>query len=129
MPAFEGFDVAFASTFPEYALDVKNQRFYHFNDFNRFKKRTFFTLLYQLSSILLRERPDVVITTGSAPALIALTLAKVFLRSKTIWIDSIANCETLSASGNTARHVADIWLTQWEHLSKAEGPAYWGAVL
>jgi hypothetical protein len=28
-----------------------------------------------------------------------------------------------------AKYVADIWLTQWEHLSSKKGPAWWGAVL
>ncbi len=86
-------------------------------------------LIAQLVRILVRERPDVVITTGSAPCLFALGIAKTFLRAKTIWIDSIANAERLSSSGAQARRVADVWLTQWEHLARPGGPNYWGAVL
>jgi UDP-N-acetylglucosamine:LPS N-acetylglucosamine transferase len=82
---------------------------------------------------LLKERPDVVITTGSAPALISVILAKYLFRAHTIWIDSIANAERLSTSGKTAGRFADIWLTQWPQLAKSEGterhPQYWGAVL
>jgi hypothetical protein len=77
----------------------------------------------------MRERPSVVITTGSAPSLVALGMARTFLRARTIWIDSIANVERLSSSGAQARRVADVWLTQWEHLARPEGPEYWGAVL
>ena len=83
--------------------------------------------------ILLKERPKVVVTTGSAPALIALILAKYLFRANTIWIDSIANAERLSTSGKTAGQFADIWLTQWPQLASAKGterhPEYWGAVL
>ena len=50
-------------------------------------------------------------------------------RAKTIWIDSIANCERLSSSGRRARRVAHQWLTQWPDLARPEGPHYWGAVL
>jgi UDP-N-acetylglucosamine:LPS N-acetylglucosamine transferase len=76
-----------------------------------------------------RERPDVVITTGSAPCLFALGLARKLFGARTIWIDSVANAEKLSSSGAQARRVADVWLTQWEHLAKPDGPQYWGSVL
>ena len=50
-------------------------------------------------------------------------------RSRTIWIDSIANVEKLSSSGAAARLVADVWLTQWPDLARKDGPECWGAVL
>lgn len=86
-------------------------------------------LVPQLTRIVLKERPDVVITTGSFPALFALAIAKFLVRAKTIWIDSIANVEKLSSSGSLARHVADVCLTQWPALKADHKPAYWGAVL
>ncbi|HVH03936.1 MAG TPA: hypothetical protein VM891_13525 [Amaricoccus sp.] len=70
-----------------------------------------------------------VVTTGAAPGLVALALAKRLCGSRTVWIDSIANVEELSTSGTHARRVADVWLTQWEHLARPEGPHFWGAVL
>ena len=69
------------------------------------------------------------VSTGAAPGLVALALAKLMLGSRTIWIDSIANSERLSLSGRLARPVADAWLTQWAHLARPGGPDYWGAVL
>jgi UDP-N-acetylglucosamine:LPS N-acetylglucosamine transferase len=73
-------------------------------------------------------KPDVVISTGAAPGLIAVAYGK--LRgARTIWVDSIANAQRLSLSGRLARHVADMWLTQWEHLASPAGPKYAGAVL
>lgn len=129
VPAFEGMDVAFASVYPDYARDVEGHRFYSFPDFSRFNKLGIFPLTWRLLRILLKERPEVVITTGSAPAMLCLGMAKLLFRSKTIWIDSIANCERLSTSGSLAKHVADIWLTQWDHLAVERGPKFWGAVL
>jgi hypothetical protein len=61
--------------------------------------------------------------------MITLALAKCLLRSKTMWIDSIANCEQMSLSGLRARRFCDVWLTQWPHLQKTGGPDFWGAVL
>jgi hypothetical protein len=41
----------------------------------------------------------------------------------------MANIEDLSMSGARAGRYADLWLTQWPHLAKAEGPYYGGSVL
>ena len=78
--------------------------------------------------ILRTEKPDIIISTGAAPGLIALFLGKLTGR-KTIWIDSVANSEKLSLSGRLAGYFVDLWLTQWEHLSSDRGPRYWGSVL
>lgn len=130
MPAFEGLDRFYVSVDPGSAADVPAQRYYTMKDVSRFNPVGLFVLLLQLLRIILRERPQVVITTGSAPALVALTLAKYLLRARTIWIDSIANVGQLSSSGRMAGRVADVWLTQWPHLAREpDGPRYWGAVL
>jgi UDP-N-acetylglucosamine:LPS N-acetylglucosamine transferase len=67
--------------------------------------------------IVLKERPDVVITTGSLPLAIVCLLAKLF-GARIVWIDSIANIDGLSMSGQFARHFADLLLTQWPELAK-----------
>lgn len=128
-PAFSDCDTAFVSVHKSYSAQVAGHRFYTVRDFSRMDRLGVFSLIPQLLFIILKERPAVVITTGSAPALIALILAKCLVGAKTIWIDSIANVEKLSSSGSLARHVADVWLTQWPALSRASGPAFWGAVL
>jgi hypothetical protein len=128
-PAFEKLDVAFVSVNAAYAEQVPNHRFYTVRDVTRWDRFGLIILAGQLLRILMIERPSVVITTGSAPGLFALTIAKFVLRARTMWIDSIANCEQLSSSGMRARRVADVWLTQWPFLQQPDGPAYWGAVL
>src|SRR4051794_23145824 len=83
----------------------------------------------QLAALMLRFRPDAVITTGAAPGYIALRLAR--LRGcRTVWLDSVANAEEISMSARLARPYADLWLTQWEELGRATpGLEYWGQVL
>ncbi|MCI5150914.1 MAG: UDP-N-acetylglucosamine--LPS N-acetylglucosamine transferase, partial [Candidatus Electrothrix sp. MAN1_4] len=49
--------------------------------------------------------------------------------ARTIWIDSIANSDKLSMSGQKVGKYADLWLTQWEHLARPEGPHYHGTVI
>lgn len=128
-PAFEGCEVAYVSVLADYADDVPGHRFYAVTNMTRFNLGALLVLAPQLLKILLKERPDVVITTGSAPGLICLAMTKLFTRARTMWIDSIANCERMSTSGRQARRFADQWLTQWPELADSEGASYWGAVL
>ena len=68
-------------------------------------------------SIVRKEKPDGVITTGAAPGLIVLFAA--FLMGKqTIWVDSIANVNHLSLCGRVAKKFATKCYTQWEELGK-----------
>ncbi|MEP4153274.1 MAG: glucuronosyltransferase, partial [Lentilitoribacter sp.] len=88
---------------------------------------------FQIFIILVKERPNIVISTGAAPGFFALKLAKI-MGAKTIWVDSIANAETLSLSGEKIAGSADIWLTQWEHIAKSyengkRSPGYKGSVI
>ena len=129
LPAFDGLEVVFVSVHSAYAEQVSGNRFYAVRDVTRWDRIGLAILVAQLTLILLRERPQVVVTTGSAPGMITLALAKCLLRSKTMWIDSIANCEQISLSGMRAKRFCDVWLTQWPHLQRTDGPECWGAVL
>ncbi len=73
-------------------------------------------------------KPDVVVTTGAGPGLLALIFGKLS-GAHAIWIDSVANSERLSLSGRLALWIADLHLTQWEHLASPRGPKYLGSVL
>ena len=126
--AFSGLEVFYVSTDVAADADLA-ARYYTIRNVTRRSRLGFAVVVWQVLRILLRERPDVVVTTGAAPGFVALAAAKIFLRSKTIWIDSIASSETLTLSARLARPVADVRLVQWAHLARPEGPEYWGAVL
>jgi UDP-N-acetylglucosamine:LPS N-acetylglucosamine transferase len=126
--AFDGQDVAFVGVKNMYRSDVEPHRFYAIRDVSRLHKWSLPLSVAKLLFILMRERPAVVVTTGSAPGMLALRLGKM-LGARTIWIDSVANVEQMSLSGQKARRYADLWLTQWPHLAAADGPEYLGSVL
>lgn len=126
--AFEGYEVAYLTVQSDYHRQVTGSRFYVVNDFTRRTPIRLAHAVVRMLWILLRERPDAIVTTGSAPGLICIRLGKLF-RARTIWIDSIANVEKLSLSGTLAGRYADLWLTQWPHLARPEGPHFAGAVL
>jgi UDP-N-acetylglucosamine:LPS N-acetylglucosamine transferase len=73
-------------------------------------------VLLRCINIILRERPDVVISTGAAVGCITCFLGKL-VGAKVVWIDSIANVERLSLSGRIIRPFADLILTQWSELA------------
>jgi UDP-N-acetylglucosamine:LPS N-acetylglucosamine transferase len=128
-PAFADCDVFYASTDSALPAAMRGSVYYRIPDATQRDRLAFLPLAVRVARILLKERPDVVVSTGAAPGLVALALAKLMLRSRTIWIDSIANVEQMSTAGRLARRVADVWLTQWEPLSRPGGPEHWGAVL
>ncbi|HYO07783.1 MAG TPA: hypothetical protein VER17_02320 [Tepidisphaeraceae bacterium] len=128
MPAFSECDVAYVTTLDSYREQVRGARFYVVRDANMRTKGRLLLMTAKLVAVMLRERPDVVISTGAAPGYVAVRLGKL-LGARTIWVDSMANAEQLSVSGQRVGAHADLWLTQWPHLAAPEGPHYEGAVL
>jgi len=126
--AFEGCEVSYVTVHESYRAQVPDHNFYVVNDANRWSKIALMKTAGRLGSIVWKERPDIVVSTGAAPGYIALRLGRL-LGARTVWLDSIANVEQLSMSGSWVGHSADLWLTQWPHLARSEGPHYAGSVL
>jgi hypothetical protein len=79
--------------------------------------------------ILLRERPDAIVSTGAAVGCVTCVLAKI-LRAKVIWLDSITNVDSLSLSGWLVRPFTDLFLVQWPELTRGRrGVEYVGAAV
>jgi UDP-N-acetylglucosamine:LPS N-acetylglucosamine transferase len=126
-PAFDGQDVAYLTTDPGYRSEVGDARFHVVNDANRWNKMALILCALRVLWVVLRERPDIVISTGAAPGYLAIRWARL-LGARTVWIDSIANVDELSMSGRMASTAADLCLTQWPHLAAGQ-VRYLGAVL
>jgi hypothetical protein len=76
-----------------------------------------------------RERPDVVVTTGSMPLAMVCAASKL-LGARIVWIDSIANAERLSMSGRFVRSFADLFLVQWREVAERyPGTEFAGAIV
>lgn len=127
-PAFEGANVTYVTVEPSYAAEAAGSGFFCVTDATRWNKLKLVVMCLQILAILIRVRPHVVISTGAAPGYFAIRLGKI-IGARTMWIDSIANVECLSLSGQKCLGVADRCLTQWEHLARPQGPEFVGAVL
>lgn len=127
-PAFEAHDVHFATTIAGLAESYGAFPATVVQDCNRNEKVASLRSAWAILLLILRLRPDVVITTGALPGVLALVLSRL-VRARTIWIDSVANAEEMSLSGRIARRHADLWLSQWQAVAEREGAAYEGSVL
>ncbi len=127
-PAFDGLAVRYVSTNPGVQAEVAPAPLSVVPDANLNDKLALLGLALRMFFLVLRHRPDIVISTGAAPGFFALLFGKL-LGAKTIWVDSIANAEQLSISGQKVKPFADLWLTQWPHLEGKDGPYYRGAVI
>jgi len=128
-PAFVGCDIVYATVGEGYRADLDPaSEFRLIPDANRWNKVGLARALYAVFRLIWRERPDVVISTGAAQGYFAMRIGRLF-GARTIWVDSIANGEELSLSGRKAGPHATLWLTQWAHLARPEGPYYRGSVL
>ncbi len=129
LPAVKDCELFFVTTDKKYSSMVGKNRFFVVPDATRWssKLKVVWLALIMLK-IILWLRPHVIITTGAAPGFFALFWGKK-LGVRTIWLDSIANVDELSMSGQRVKAYADLWLTQWEHLESPDGPRYVGAVL
>lgn len=114
--AFEGVDVTFVTTDPQYKSMVEDGKFRVVCEATRDQKFRMVWLIIQIFWILALERPAAIVTTGAAPGYFAVRIGKWF-GIKTLWIDSIANAVELSLSGQLACKHADKVLTQWNHLA------------
>lgn len=127
-PAFKGHRVTYVTTEKSYGNQVGTADFRTVQDASLWNKLMLIKQAFQMFCILIRVRPHVVVSTGAAPGYFAIRLGKL-LGARCVWIDSIANVERLSLSGEKAGAHADLWLTQWAHLARAKGPAHQGSVL
>jgi UDP-N-acetylglucosamine:LPS N-acetylglucosamine transferase len=136
-PSWSGLDVTYVTTDPGLETPLRQgaaktndviQGFHCVVEANRWNKMRLVRQLLQLVRIILKTRPDVIITTGAAPGYFALRLGRL-VGARTIWIDSIANADEMSLSGQRIRPHADLWLTQWDHLADPDGPRYLGSVI
>lgn len=65
---------------------------------------------------IIRERPELVISTGAGIAVPAILLAKYLFKTKVIFIESAANVVTSSKTGRFIYKISDLFLIQWQSL-------------
>ena len=85
---------------------------------------------FQIFKILMKEKPDIIVSTGSEIAIPAFVIAKI-LRIQTIFIESWCRVKTRSGTGKIVYPLSDLFLVQWPELLELYGKKakYKGAVI
>lgn len=137
MPAWDGCEVHYACTSPDHEARLRAMAaargqsvasYTAVTDANRWTKAKLVRQMLEVAALVLKIRPQVILTTGASAGFFAIRTGKL-LGARTCWIDSIANGEELSLSGERAGPHADLFLTQWPEIARPDGPQYRGAVL
>ena len=86
----------------KYTSDDKTEiKTYYTNQVNRFEKMFVFKMIYNLiqsSYIFIKEKPDIIISTGALSVIPTFLIGKIF-RKKLIFIESFAKTNTPTLTG------------------------------
>jgi beta-1,4-N-acetylglucosaminyltransferase len=77
----------------------------------------FFLNLWEAQSILRKERPDIILSTGAGPVVPFALIGKLF-GIRGVFIESIARISAPSLTGRIMNHLADRVLYQWPSLAR-----------
>lgn len=118
--AFADFDCHFVSTVDGLVAPTDGGAVTVIQNCSRHAPLATLKSLFQLYAAIRRFDPDVIMSTGAAPGALAMIVGKV-RGSRTVWIESLANCDNISLSGRGVRFFTDVRLTQWEHMAASHG--------
>ncbi len=127
-PAFAAHDCLFITTLDGLPQRAGISDFELVRDCNADQKVDAAICAAQMAKVVLQFRPHRIVTTGALPGFLALSLGKL-VGAKSLWIDSVANVEELSAAGRLARQVTSHHLSQWPHVADAARSQFKGRVL
>ena len=110
------------------SLDLsKKEKVYFITD----PKRNLFKLIkniFHSIKIFLKEKPDIIISTGAGVAVPFCFVGKIF-RKKIIFIESFCRTEKPSLTGRILYPISDLFIVQWKKLKTYFPKAIYGGTL
>ena len=100
---------------PRLEQERRTKRIYFVAHASRRHPLLFLVNAWQSLRILLRERPDVILSTGADVAVATCLLGKL-LGAKLVFVESGGNVYTPSLTGRLMYPIADLFLVQWAPL-------------
>ncbi len=119
-PLMEKYDSFVVTEKTSYKTTVKGVKMYYMHQVNR--KEKLFPLwmlvnLFKALRISIKEKPDIIITTGVL-AMIPLCLLVKVCGGKLIYIESFAKVTSATETGKLMYKYADQFYVQWEPMKK-----------
>ena len=119
-PLMEKYDSCVVTEKTQYKAIIKDQKMYYMHQVNRKESFYLFWMVinaFRSISILIKEKPDVVITTGVLAMIPLCLLSKIF-KKKSIYIESFAKISSPTKTGKLIYKYADLFYVQWESMLK-----------
>lgn len=111
------------------ATEAMKHKNYIVSDMNRSNKIVMIVRMLKMFleqfKIFIKEKPDVIITTGAGVVIPMCIIAKIF-RKKVIYIESFARINTPNKTGKLIYKFADLFIIQWKELKKYYPNAVYG---
>ena len=104
----------------EYSAIEDDRKIYYLNQVNRHEKTFIFKMALNFIkslNLFIKERPDVVISTGALATIPMCIFAKVF-KKKIIFIESFAKVNSPTLTGKLVYKFADQFYVQWEQMKE-----------
>ncbi|WP_196049043.1 PssD/Cps14F family polysaccharide biosynthesis glycosyltransferase [Clostridium saudiense] len=104
----------------EYSVIKDDRKIYYLNQVNRHEKTFIFKMALNFIkslNLFIKERPDVVISTGALATIPMCIFAKVF-KKKIIFIESFAKVNSPTLTGKLVYKFADQFYVQWEQMKE-----------
>lgn len=118
-PLMEKYNSFIVTEKVKYSIE-SNYKMYFINQINR-KERLLFIKVFRvfLKSffIFIKEKPNIVISTGALSTIPFCVIAKCF-RKKVIFIESFSKVNTQTLTGKMMYKIADLFFVQWEELNE-----------
>ncbi len=131
LDAFEGNNYFFATYSSEATKNLKNAYLIKFEGWDLKGKILLMKCIIKTAQILLKEKPDVIVSTGGGEIAVPFCYIGKILGAKVIFIETLTRTTTPSGGGKFIYPIADLFLVQWESLLKKYGKKakYWGKVI
>jgi UDP-N-acetylglucosamine:LPS N-acetylglucosamine transferase len=85
---------------------------------------------FEILKILMKEKPDILFSTGSEIAIPTFYIGKFLFGAKLIYLESVARMKDISFTGKLLMPIVDLFLVQWEELARKYKKAkFWGRVI
>lgn len=119
-PLMENYDSFVVTEKTNYSVSNEIIPFYYLKQVNRHEfKFVYYMVLNFIKSIkiFLKEKPNIVISTGALATIPMCIIAKIF-RKKIIFIESFAKVNSPTLTGKLIYKFADQFYVQWEEMKE-----------
>ena len=121
LDAFKGHNHFFVTYNSEATKNLESAYFIKFEEGGLKAKIMLIKTLIKAVKILLKEKPDVIISTGGGEIAVPFCYIGKVLGAKVIFIETLTRLTTPSGGGKLVYHIADLFLVQWESLLNRYG--------